>query len=429
MSDREAVMTQSAEETELTHASAFLDADIEQARRLVGVDFATRNNEHLTSASFDTIRNFAESYGDPNPLFTDEDYGNGTSWGGQIAPPLIGVAVNKTLLGDKRKKEQKYPSFRNIHVFISGSSWDLYQPVRPGDTLYQFEGYESVEVKNSEFAGTSVIITRRHVRMNQNAEIVSVARMIAIHAERNSSKSKGQLNDIEFGSYSADDIAAIDSVYAAEEHRGAVPRYIEDVQVGDALGPMAKGPLTTTDIVVFHAGGYGFTPYKICTGRIAYENRKRIGPFYVPNGSGVPDVAQRVHWDNEWAQEIGAARSYDYGILRDCWLSHLLTDWMGDDGWLVHYSSQMRKFNYIGDYHLLTGEVVGKRVEDGNNVVDVVIRGTNQRGEVTCPATATIALPSRTQGQIALPKPPTDIAATANAMMERHLELKAAQRT
>jgi acyl dehydratase len=420
-------MTQSTEAAP-SSSSAFLEADIEQARRLIGLDFATSLPEHLTSASHDTLRNFAESYGDPNPLFTDEDYGTGTVWGAQIAPPLIGVAVNKPLLGDKRTPEQKRPSFRNIHVFISGSSWDLYRPVKPGDTLYQFEGYESVEVKESEFAGTSVIITRRHVRMNQDAEVVSVARMIAIHAERKSAndKVKNGKAPIEFGDYTPEDIAAIDAIYAAEKARGAEKRYYEDVEIGDSLGPMAKGPLTTTDMVVFHAGGYGFTPYKICTGRIAYENRKRIGPFYVPNEAGVPDVAQRVHWDNDWARQIGTERSYDYGILRDCWLTHLLTDWMGDDAWLVHYSSQMRKFNYIGDWHQLTGEVVGKRVEDGNTVVDVELRGTNQRGEVTCPATATIALPSRAGAGVTLPEPPADIQARARQMMDRHLELKAA---
>ncbi|MFJ3212638.1 FAS1-like dehydratase domain-containing protein [Streptomyces flaveolus] len=406
-------------------AGTFLDRDIERAKNLVGLDFATTTQEHLTSTTFDTIRNFAESYGDPNPLYTDESYGRSTRWGTQIAPPLIGVAVNKPLLGDPRGPEHKRPSFRGIHVFVSGSSWDLYRPVVPGDTLYQFEGYEDVEVKESEFAGRSVIITRRHVRMNQDAEVVSVSRMIAIHVERKASKENGKYNGLEFTNYTPKDIAAIDEIYASERPRGPQKRYFEEVRVGDKLGPMAKGPLTITDIVVFHAGGYGFTPYKICTGRIAYENRMRIGPFYVPNAQGVPDVAQRVHWDEAWAQDVGVPRPYDYGILRDCWLTHLLTDWMGDDGWLVSYSSQMRKFNYMGDYHLLTGEVVGKRERDGNFLVDVELRGTNQRDEATCPATATIALPSKSGGDIRLPQVPSDIARRARQMMDRHHELLA----
>ena len=164
---------------------------------------------------------------------------------------------------------------------------------------------------------------------------------------------------------------------------------------------MAKGPLTTTDMIVFHAGGYGFVPYEPCANRIAYKNRQRIAPFYVKNEYGVPDVAQRVHWDNAWAQAIGNPMAYDYGVMRDCWLSHYMTDWMGDEGWLVSQSSEIRKFNYIGDSHVFTGEVVGKRVEDGRCVVDIEMRGTNQRDVVTCPAKATVALPSREHGPVA----------------------------
>ena len=77
---------------------------------------------------------------------------------------------------------------------------------------------------------------------------------------------------------------------------------------------MAKGPLTTTDMIVFHAGGYGFVPYAPCSNRIAYQNRQRIAPFYVKNEHGIPDVAQRVHWDSAWAQAIGNPMAYDYGV-------------------------------------------------------------------------------------------------------------------
>jgi acyl dehydratase len=406
-------------------SESFSEADIAQATAITGRWFASPLKEHFTTATEDSIRNFAESYGDDNPLYCDESYGPTTRWGTQIAPPMIPIAVNKALRGDKRPAEMKRPSFRGIHVFVSGSAWEWYRPVLPGDQLYTFEGYESVQDKVSEFAGRSVIITRRHVRINQRGEVVAVNRPIAIHTERKAARAKGKYNSFEPATYTPDDIEAIDATYAAETVRGAETQWWEDVQVGDRLQPRAKGPLTTTDIVVFHAGGYGFTPYKPCTGRIAYQNRMRIGPFYIPNEYGVPDVAQRVHWDSDWARQIGVPRAYDYGMLRDCWLSHLLTDWMGDEGWLVSYSSQMRQFNFEGDYHLVTGEVTGKRVEDGRYLVDVALRGTNQRGEVTCPATATVALPSRSSGAVILPEPPADIAADALRMLDRHHQLLA----
>ncbi len=91
-------------------------------------------------------------------------------------------------------------------------------------------------------------------------------------------------------------------------------------------------------------------------------------------------------------------------------------------------SSQMRKFNYEGDTHAFTGEVVGKRVEGDRYLVDVELRGTSQRGEVTCPATATISLPSRETGLAVLPAAPVEYERVAAKMLKRSGELRAEKR-
>jgi acyl dehydratase len=421
-----------ATSTEFEKATDFKlkESDIERATALIGRYAASRAREHLTMGSHDTFRNFAHGYGDDNPLFCSEEYGESTRWRGQIAPPMVGIGLNAPLLADPLPERAKQPSFRGIHVFVSGSTWDWYRPVMAGDRIYSFGGTESVEVKDSEFAERSVLITFLNVKMNQRGEVVAAMRVLAIHAERKTAREKGKYSAITPASYSEEDMARLDAIYAGEHVRGADPRWWEDVQVGDAIGPMAKGPLTTTDMIVFHGGGYGFTPYTPCANRLAYENRQRIAPFYVKNEYGIPDVAQRVHWDSAWAQAIGNPMAYDYGVMRDCWLTHLLTDWMGDDGWLMRQHSEIRKFNYIGDSHVLTGEVVAKRIVDGRYLVDIEMRGTNQRGDVTCPGSATVALPSREGGrEVVLPEPPADISDVARALVARHDELTAERKT
>jgi len=402
---------------------SFKEEDIARAKALEGVWSPSGAREHLTTANHDAMRNFARGYGDDNPLYTHEDYGARTRWGAQIAPPMIPIALNRPMHGDRPAERVKRPSFRGIHVFVSGSSWDWYRPILDGDQLYSFGGTESVVEKRSEFADRSLLITFASVKINQRAEIVAISRTLAIHTERKTAREKGKYSAIEPATYTDDDIARLDAVYASEQARGAEPRWWEDVAVGDPVGPMAKGPLTTTDLIVFHAGGYGFIPYAPCSNRIAYKNRQRIAPFYVKNEYGIPDVAQRVHWDSAWAQAIGNPMAYDYGVMRDCWLSHLVTDWMGDDGWLMSQSSEIRKFNYFGDSHVLTGEVVAKRVEDGRCLVEIEMRGTNQRGDVTCPGRATVALPSRTQGPAVMPGPPGDLQERAVALLHRHFEI------
>jgi acyl dehydratase len=399
---------------------SFKEEDIERAKALVGMYAPSAAREHLTTATHDAMRNFARGYGDDNPLFTSEDYGEATRWGAQIAPPMIAIGLNRPLYGDPPTTRIKRPSFRGIHVFVSGSTWDWYRPLYSGDQLFSFGGTESVIEKKSEFAERSVLVTYASVKMNQRAEIVAISRTLAIHTERKTAREKGKYLGIEPATYTDDELAQLDEIYASEQVRGADPRWWEDVNVGDSLPKMAKGPLTTTDMIVFHAGGYGFVPYAPCTNRIAYNNRQRIAPFYVKNEYGIPDVAQRVHWDSAWAQAIGNPMAYDYGVMRDCWLSHYLTDWMGDDGWLVTQSSEIRKFNYIGDSHVITGEVVDKRIDDGRCVVDIEMRGTSQRDVVTCPGKATVALPSREHGDVVLPEPPVDLRQQAAQRLERH---------
>lgn len=417
-------MAEISEEFEKATDFVFKEEDIERAHAMVGRYAVSGAHEHLTTATYDAMRNFARGYGDDNPLYNSETYGESTRWGGQIAPPMISIGLNKPLYGDKPDPPIKRPSFRGIHVFVSGSTWDWFRPVYAGDQLFSFGGTESVVEKKSEFAERSVLITFISVKMNQRAEVVAISRTLAIHTERKRAREKGKYAKIEPATYTDEDIARLDEIYAAEGPRGADPRYWEDVTVGEALQPMAKGPLTTTDLIVFHAGGYGFTPYTPCSNRLAYQNRQRIAPFYVKNEYGIPDVAQRVHWDSAWAQAIGNPVAYDYGVMRDCWLSHFVTDWMGDDGWLVRQHSEIRKFNYFGDSHVITGEVVGKRVDDdGRHLVDIEMRGTNQRGDITCPGTATVALPSREHGTVLLPEAAADIRQQAAERLERHGQL------
>jgi acyl dehydratase len=407
------------------------DEDIAAAQLLIGHDVAGGIQEYYSEASRDAIRNFAMSYGDDNPLFTDFDYGKTTRWGGQVAPGMIINCLGNVTYGDPIPDDVKKKTrglFSGVHVFVSGQSTEWYRPIQPGDELYLFGGTESVTEKTSEFAGRSVIRVHRTVRINQRAEIVAINRMLSIMTERKKSRERGKYMDIEPASYTDADIAAIDEVYAAERRRGAEPRYFEDVAVGEQLPKMAKGPFTLTDIISFHAGGSQLRPYGWGPSRLWYKSRRRIPKFYIKNAMGIPDVAQRLHWESEWSQQIGNPMAYDYAINRECWLNHYLSDWVGDDGWVLRQHDEMRKFNYVGDTHFITGEVTGKRVEDGRCYVDLEMRATNQRGTVTAPGAATVLLPSREHGLVVLPEPPADLRAKAVDILVRHREIAAQKR-
>lgn len=401
------------------------DHDIERQRKLIGFDQAASTREYIQTATTDNIRNFAHGCGDDNPLYCDPDYGKGARWGSMIAPPMMCAQINSPMKGDPVPDEIKAlrkSLFRGIHVFVSGSQWDFYRPVFPGDTIYSFNGDESCEVKQSEFAGRSVISVRRDVKVNQRSEVVAVYRILRVMTERKTAAKKGKNLSIQPATYTDEEFAKIEEVYAAETVQGSAKRYFENVEKGSSLGTMAKGPLTVTDVICFHAGGYGFVPYAPTVGRLAHKNRKRIAPFYVKNEQGIPDVAQRLHWDPKWAQAIGNPMAYDYGVMRENYLTHYLTDWAGDDAIITHVHDEIRKFNYMGDTQIITGEVVGKRQENGQNLVDVLVKFVNQRDEETVRATATIALPSKTSMAM-YPPVPAELAQKTVQMMARHWEL------
>ena len=404
------------------------DADIERAHLQLGVDTASRARELFSVATPDAIRNWAMGVGDDNPLYIDEEYGPKTRWGSQIAHGTMVGHVKTPMLGDPVPADVKKAGkglFRGVHVFVSGGTWDWYRPMYPGDRIFTFSGEESMEVKDSEFAGRSLIRVSRSVNLNQRGEIVGVYRILRVMTERKKARMKGKYADIEPAHYTDEDYERIDAIYEAEQPRGAEPRYWEDVKVGDELQPMVKGPLTVTEQIAFHAGGYGFVPYGLRSSRLGYKNRKRISPFYIKNEYGVYDVAQRLHWDSEWAKGIGNPMAYDYGVMRQSWLYHHVSDWAGDDAVIEHLEDSIRKFNYIGDTQFLTGKLVGKREEGGRHLVDLELHMENQRGTETAYGSAVVALPSRTGGMPSLQRPPIALEQQANRMFARHNELSA----
>jgi len=428
----DALKVDAALEKEFERAIAYKlkDEDIERAKLLLGIDVASRHRELFSVATVDAIRNWSLGVGDDNPLYTDERYGPTTRWGSQIAPGTMVGFVKTPMRGDPMPDEVKQKTkslFRGIHVFVSGGTWDWYRPMYPGDRIFSFNGEETLEVKQSEFAGRSVIQIRRDVAVDQRGEVVGVYRILRVLTERKTARERGKYAAIEPTHYTDDDIAKIDAVYEAEKARGPEKRFWEDVTVGDKLQPMVKGPLTVTEMIAFHAGGYGFVPYGLRSSRVGYKNRKRIPAFYVKNEYGIPDVAQRLHWDSQWAKAIGNPMAYDYGVLRQAWFYHAVSDWAGDDAFIERMQDSIRKFNYMGDTQFVSGEVTGKREENGRYLADLKLRMVNQRDTETAYAEATVSLPSRTAGLPPLPPVPIDLARRGAEMFARHNQLTAAK--
>lgn len=402
--------------------------DIALQKELIGIDEVNSMMEFHSQVYEDAIRNFSLSIGDDNPLYTNADYANNTRWGSVIAPQIMTAIINTPLLGKRVPRDLKKKTaglFHGCQTFVSGGTWNWYQPIKPGDRLYSFEGEESMELKKSEFGGKSLHIVHRYVKFNQRAEVVGVYRMLRILSERDSVKKKGKYKDIELGNYSKEDIAEFDRQYMDEKPQGSQSRIWNDVTVGDAIMPLLKGPLTVTDVILAHCAGYGLAPYRmLATGRVAAKDRARMPLLYSPNERGIPDTNARVHWDTKAAQGVGNPEAYDWGLQREFWLYHAISDWMGDEGFVIKMHDEIRKFNYLGDIQTITGKVVKKYQENGLNLVDLKVIATNQRGEKSAVAEATVSLPEKVGEQAVLPQAPEDLQLLAAEFLNNHKQIK-----
>ena len=68
---------------------------------------------------------------------------------------------------------------------------------------------------------------------------------------------------------------------------------------------------------------------------------------------------------------------------------------MGDDGFLKRLRGELRGFNLMGDTTWLRGTVTRTYLEGDEALVDIEIRGENQRGRPPLPGLATVRLPSK----------------------------------
>lgn len=400
------------------------DEGIARLRSRIGVAEPHPAPPHYLRPTEDTFRIVANSYGDDNPLWCDPDYAAASCWDGPVAPPAL--AGGDTLVGedevttldDETRALLKGDPLRGVHAFYAASAREWWAPLRPGRRVHRRNALVAALDKSSEFAERAVHEWTAQVFRDEHGTLLAGQYRNMIRTERTKSREKKKYDAIEIEPWTPDAIAAIEEQYAREAPRGADPRYWEDVEEGDELSPIVKGPLTITDMVCWHVG-MGMGLYAVAPLRLAWKNRQRIPKFYVLDSLGIPDVQQRVHWDVEWAQRIGNPSTYDYGRMRETWLIHLCTDWMGDDAWLWRLDCELRLFNYVGDVTWMGGKVERKYLADGDRpAVDLAIWGKNQRGLTTCPGRATVLLPSRERGPVRLPDPPAGAGASLQETLD-----------
>ena len=370
------------------------DDAVERLRGRIDVERKSSNMHRagklrLTS---ETIRRFALGSGDDNPLYLDEDYAGASRYGALIAPPSV--------TGFLERSNGASDGLPGCHTIWREAVYQWIQPLRADDVLDSSSYLRRVEIIPSKFGGGRAAIQDYETKIwNQNDQPVANYKTSWHRFERTGAKSASKYEARELPHYNPDDIERIKADYRRERRRGATPLHWEDVHEGDELPFVVKGPTTEISKFAFEswlgAGGW-FVGHKL-----AFELFDKHPGLPFINEQGIPEAPVAIHWSNVRSQKIlGLPGAYEAGYERTSWLVHMLMNWIGDAGFLIHLTQRFPTFNLLGDTTWCHGTVKTKHVLDDavdgkRHAVTCEVWTVNQRGDVTTTGEATVVLPSR----------------------------------
>jgi acyl dehydratase len=369
--------------------SLITDKGLTELRKLIGVPIEDSLEPWCYEASRDNIRHWAHGIGDDNPLWCDPAYAATARYGRPAAPPSFIFPLNRSFSG-------YVGGLPGVHAMFAGIDVTWHRPMLLGDGFTTKAWLKDLVEHETRFAGRAIQQIYRCEFYNQRGEMVAEGDSWCFRTERDTARERGTKYETVKKRppvhYSPEEIAKTFALYEAEEVRGGKPRYIEDVKAGDKLQRIAKGPMTVTGFIAFAQGWGGLY---IRANKLAWKQLRKHPGLGIPNRFGIPDVPERVHWEDDLATLVGTPAAYDYGPERCSWMTHHLTNWMGDAGFLRHIAVEIRRHNPVGDTLYIDGEVTRVFEENGAHCVEIKQTAVQQDGELSVRATGIVQLPSR----------------------------------
>jgi acyl dehydratase len=137
--------------------------------------------------------------------------------------------------------------------------------------------------------------------------------------------------------------------------------YVEDINVGDAVPDLVKGPIRQIQLTRYAGASHDFNP---------------------------------IHQDDEFAKAAGMGGVFAHGMLTMGFVAQCVTDWAGA-GTVKKIGVRFQGLVRLKDTITCRGRVLAKASKNGTHLVDLEIWAENQKGEKVVTGKATVALPSR----------------------------------
>jgi hypothetical protein len=285
-----------------------------------------------------------------------------------------------------------FPGLLGWRTLGLGQSCKWYRRIYDGEIYSCEAAYTGCRIAQRQNGRAMIVQTGTGAYRNEAGDLTATMEHTA--ARLNPVENKGARYSPRRNGYTPDEIEELRARSVAEAVRGPQDRYWEDTHEGDPVGPIVKGPLTLTDMICWYAGGGA-------NGRRAHrimfkEMTNNPEHWTSPEGGRPAEHVGQGHLEAAVAESMGMPGPYDNVNQRTSWLGHLVTDWMGDSGFLKELTCQLRRPNVFGDTQFLAGRVQRKIVDpDGDHVVHLDLSGTNQLGELTTMGSAVVRLPTK----------------------------------
>ena len=135
------------------------------------------------------------------------------------------------------------------------------------------------------------------------------------------------------------------------------PRF-DDVKVGDAIKPIVLPPISRHQLALYCGGSGDHNP---------------------------------IHVDIDFAKKFGFKDVFAHGMLSMAFLGRIVTSF-APQSHVRKLGTRFTSITWVGDVITVSGKVTGKREANGEKLVDLEVKCTNQNGQDTLQGDATVAL-------------------------------------
>ena len=296
----------------------------------------------VSEVTTDAIQHFAWGIGDNNPLWADKDYGPSSGLTANVAPPSFAYAIDETSVA---------PGLDGYERHYEKVKWEWFHRLQIGDRI----SAESKILGEDHDSTTDVIWQYGETSFHCGSKGVVAKASVTTRRDKKELTPVDERDEIK---YTPDELSEIEEAILHEKCRGSSPRHWEEVSIGDQLGTVTKGPLSIMDIVAWCAGTMGS-----------------------------PDTQKGYSAGGLDAQTAT-------GPQLAAWAIHLLTNWMGDNGFLHELTITFTGLPFLGSTTTISGSVSSAFMDESKCFYEIAFTCLLQNGEQIANGIALIEVPS-----------------------------------